>query len=133
MPSPAVSYLVFDIESIADGELISRVRYPGEGYSAEKAIEVYCAERMELYGTEFIPYTFHVPVAVAIIKLSVDFRIIDIVSLDAPEYRPHVITQNFWEGWRIYKMPTFVSFNGRTFDIPLMELAAFRYGISIPG
>ena len=30
-------------------------------------------------------------------------------------------------------MPTFVSFNGRTFDIPLMELAAFRYGIGIPG
>ena len=29
-------------------------------------------------------------------------------------------------------MPTFVSFNGRTFDIPLMELAAFRYGISVP-
>ena len=28
-------------------------------------------------------------------------------------------------------MPTFVSFNGRTFDIPLMELAAFRYGISV--
>ena len=133
MPSPAVSHLVFDIESIADGELISRVRYPGEGYSAEKAIEVYCAERMELYGTEFIPYTFHVPVAVAIIKLSVDFRIIDIVTLDTPEYRPHVITQKFWEGWRVYKMPTFVSFNGRTFDIPLMELAAFRYGIGIPG
>ena len=25
-----------------------------------------------------------------------------------------------------------VSFNGRTFDIPLLELAAFRYGISAP-
>jgi predicted PolB exonuclease-like 3'-5' exonuclease len=132
MSSPAVSYLVFDIESIADGELISRVRYPGEGYSAEKAIEVYCAERMEQYGTEFIPYTFHIPISVAIIKLTVDFRIIDIVTLDAPEYRPHVITKHFWEGWRAYKMPTFVSFNGRTFDIPLMELAAFRYGISLP-
>jgi predicted PolB exonuclease-like 3'-5' exonuclease len=25
-----------------------------------------------------------------------------------------------------------VSFNGRTFDLPLLELAAFRYGISVP-
>ena len=133
MSSPAVSYLVFDIESIADGDLVSRVRYPGEGYSPKKAIEVYCAERMEQFGTEFIPYTFHIPVSVAIIKLTVDFRIIDIVTLDTPEYRPHVITKHFWDGWRAYQMPTFVSFNGRTFDIPLMELAAFRYGISIPG
>jgi len=33
----------------------------------------------------------------------------------------------------VYRRPTLVSFNGRTFDIPLMELAAFRYGLSIPG
>ena len=26
-----------------------------------------------------------------------------------------------------------MSFNGRGFDLPLLELAAFRYGISIPG
>ena len=57
MSSPAVRYLVFDIESIADGDLIAKVRYPNENYSAQKAIEVYCAERMEQYGTEFIPYT----------------------------------------------------------------------------
>lgn len=132
MSSPAVSYLVFDIESIADGDLVSKVKYPGEGYSSKKAIEVYCAERMEQFGTEFIPYTFHIPVSVAIIKLGIDFRIIDIVTLDAPQYRPHVITKHFWDGWRIYKMPTFVSFNGRTFDIPLMELSAFRFGMGIP-
>ena len=29
-------------------------------------------------------------------------------------------------------MPTLVSFNGRTFDNPLLELAAYRFGISIP-
>ena len=132
MSAPAVSYLVFDIESVADGDLISRVRYPDCNYSPEKAIEVYCAERMEQFGTEFIPYTYHVPVSVAIIKISVDLKLIDIVTLDAPKFRPHVITRHFWEGWRAYHKPTLVSFNGRTFDIPLMELSAFRYGIGIP-
>ena len=132
MSSPAVSYLVFDIESIADGDLISKVRYPAENYSPEKAIQVYCAERMEQFGTEFIPYTFHIPVSVAIIKVGIDLKIIDIVTLDAPEYRPHVITKHFWDGWKAYKMPTFVSFNGRTFDIPLMEMSAFRFGLGIP-
>ena len=33
-----VKFLVFDIESVADGELVSRVKYPGESLSAEDAI-----------------------------------------------------------------------------------------------
>ena len=132
MGNPAVSYLVFDVESVADGDLISKVRYPSESYDAAKAIEVYAAERLEQTGSEFIPYTYHVPISIAIIKLTVDFRIVDIVTLDSPEYRPHIITKHFWDGWKGYKMPTLVSFNGRTFDIPLLELAAYRFGISIP-
>lgn len=132
MSSPAVSYLVFDIESIADGDLTAKVRYPEKNYTSQEAIKVYCAERMEQYGTEFIPYTFHIPISVAVIKISVDLKIIDIVTLDNPEFRPHVITKHFWDGWKAYKKPTLVSFNGRTFDVPLMELSAFRYGISIP-
>jgi len=134
MSSPAVSYLVFDIESVADGDLISKVRYPGDNHSAAEAIKVYTGELLELTNgrSEFIPYTYHVPVSVAVMKVGVDLKIIDIVTLDAPKYRPHVIAKHFWEGWKAYKMPTFVSFNGRTFDIPLMELAAFRYGISVP-
>ena len=43
------------------------------------------------------------------------------------------MTDRFWRGWEKYRRPTLVSFNGRTFDIPLLELSAFRYGISVPG
>ena len=62
-----------------------------------------------------------------------DFRLTDVVVLDEPQFRPHVITENFWRGWEKYRRPTLVSFNGRGFDIPLLELAAFRYGVSVPG
>jgi len=58
--------------------------------------------------------------------------LIDLVALDEPQFRSHVITENFWRGWDAYKRPTLVSFNGRTFDLPLLELAAFRYGLSAP-
>ncbi len=132
MSTFAVRYLLFDIESVADGRLVADVRYPGEDLTPEQAITAYRGERMEQFNSEFIPYTFHVPVSVAVIKIAADMRIIDIVTLDDDQYRPHIITKYFWEGWRAYQMPTFISFNGRTFDIPLMELAAFRYGIAIP-
>ena len=94
---------------------------------------VYRKELLEQQNSDFIPYTFQVPVSVVIAKVSDDFRLLDLVALDEPAFRPHVITDRFWRGWEAYRRPTWVTFNGRSFDLPLMELAAFRYGISVPG
>jgi len=127
-----VRYLVFDIESIADGNLISKIRYPEKKLSAAEAIREYTGELMEKFGSEFIPYTYHIPVSIAIAKIDDQLNLLDIVTLDSPDYRPHLMTRHFWEGWKAYKQPSLVSFNGRTFDLPLLELAAYRYGISIP-
>ena len=130
MQSPR--YFVFDVESVADGELVSKIRYAGQGLSAQEAVAQYRQELMEKYETDFIPYTFQFPISVAIAKLGADYHLQDLVVLDEPQFRPHVITEYFWRGWDRYGRPTLVSFNGRTFDIPLLELAAFRYGISVP-
>ena len=130
MSKPAVRYLVFDIESVADGDLVSKIRYSGQGLSAAEAVRRYRDELMAKFETDFIPYTFQVPVSVVVAKVAADFSVIDIVALDEPQFRPHVITENFWRGWDAYRRPTLVSFNGRTFDLPLLELAAFRYGIT---
>ena len=88
---------------------------------------------MEKYESDFVPYSFQVPISVVVGKVTADFRLEDVVVLDEPQFRPHVITENFWRGWEKYRRPTLVSFNGRGFDMPLLELAAFRYGISVPG
>jgi 3'-5' exonuclease len=128
----SVSHLIFDVESVADGELISSVKYPDKGLSPTEAISLFQSELMEQSGKDFIPYTFQVPVAVVVAKVGPDLDLIDIVSLDEPHFRPHVIAKNFWKGWEVYNRPQWVTFNGRGFDLPLMELAAFRYGLSVP-
>ncbi len=128
-----VRYFVFDIESIADGDLVSRLRYPGEKLPPAEAVARYRAELMAKFETDFIPYTFQVPMSLAIGKVAADYRLLDLVVLDEPAYRPHVITEHFWRGWERYGRPTLVTFNGRSFDLPLLELAAFRYGISLAG
>jgi predicted PolB exonuclease-like 3'-5' exonuclease len=127
------AYLIFDVESVADGELVEKLRYPSRGFTPREAVAQYRAELMEKYDSDFIPYTFQYPVSVAVAKVAGDFRLIDVVVLDSPEFRPHMITEKFWRGWEAYNRPTLVSFNGRTFDLPLLELAAFRFGVSVPG
>jgi predicted PolB exonuclease-like 3'-5' exonuclease len=132
MAAPQVAYLVFDLESVADGALVSNLRYAGQGLEPDGAVTRYRNELMEKYDSDFIPYTFQIPVSIAVAKVATDFRLLDLVVLDEPELRPHVMTEKFWRGWEKYRRPTLVSFNGRGFDLPLLELAAFRYGISIP-
>lgn len=128
------AYLIFDVEAIADGELIAKVRYPKENLSPDEAIARYRAELVEERGEgkDVIPCTYMLPISVAVAKVSADFRLIDLSVLDAPLFRPHVIARGFWQGWQHYGFPTLVTFNGRGYDLPVLELAAFRYGLSVP-
>lgn len=132
MTTPDVKYLLFDIESVADGEAIAKTKYPHLKLSPAEAVFHFRQELLAETGRDFIPYTYHVPVSVVVAKVRADYSIADIKSLDEPNFRPHVITKHFWMGWEMYKSPTLVTFNGRSFDVPLMELAAFRYGIAVP-
>ena len=125
-------FLIFDVEAVADGEMIARVRYPNDSLTSEEAIARYRAELLEQKGKDIIPVTFMLPISVAIGKVGPDFRLNDLTVLDAPHYRPSEITRRFWQGWMHYGCPIFVTFNGRGYDLPLLELSAYRYGLSIP-
>ncbi len=131
---PAVKYLIFDVEAIADGELIAKVRYPQETLTPQQATRRYrdevLAERGD--GKDILPTTYVLPISVVVGKVDEQFHLLDLVALDAPRYRPQVIARNFWQGWAHYGRPTLVSFNGRGYDLPVLELAAYRYGQSVP-
>ena len=131
-PHAEVGYLVFDVEAVADGKLIAAVRYPDEDLSPPEAIERYRGELLEQTGRDVIPPTFVLPVSVAVAKISRNFELLDLTVLDPPEFRPHEITRRFWQGWLHYGRPTLVSFNGRGYDLPVLELAAYRYGLNLP-
>jgi 3'-5' exonuclease len=125
-------FVVFDTESVPDGDLIARVKYPGENLSPEDAIERARAEALELSNdrSDFLPVTFQVPVAVCVLRVATDFSLQNLTCLDAPQFRPAEIVKQFWFGMSHYKEAWLVTFNGRGFDMPLMELAAFDHGCS---
>jgi len=129
--APATAFLILDTESIPDGHLIGKVKYPGENVSAEEAVQRAQVEARELSqnGSDFLPVTFQYPVSICVLRVAKDFTIQALSALDAPEYRPEQMVRDFWRGVTHYKAKL-VTFNGRGFDLPLLELAAFRFGCS---
>ena len=127
-----VKYLIFDIETVGDGDLIQKVRYPYENLTPREAVTKYRRQLVEETGKDVLPGTFVLPVSVAIAKVAADYRLTEITVLDAPAFRPQEIVRRFWQGWQHYDRPTLVTFNGRGYDMPIMELAAYRFGLSVP-
>jgi predicted PolB exonuclease-like 3'-5' exonuclease len=130
--APPPAFLVFDTESVPDGRLLSLVKYTGSGLNPEEAVKKAQQEARERSadGSDFLPVTFQYPVAVCVLRVGQDWRLQSLTCLDAPQYRPREIVAAFWRGLGRYTKSKLVSFNGRGFDLPLLELAAFRYGFS---
>ncbi len=126
-----IKYLILDIESVPDAKLIKMVKYPGEDIDEQSAVKKFQNEILEITDgkSEFIPVTFQYPVSVTVGKVSGDFVLHDVVCLDDPSFRPGEMARLFWHGVEdLYGHSSIVTFNGRGFDIPLMELMAYRYG-----
>src|SRR5687767_11078655 len=124
------AFLIVDCESIPDGKLLNLVKYAGQGLSADEAIEKARdeARQSSVTGSDFIPFTYQVPVAVCVARVATDFSLQAVACLDTPLYRPREIVKKFWLGLSFYTKTKLVTFNGRGFDLPLLELSAFRYG-----
>jgi len=131
--TPAPAYLIFDTETVPDGKLLAMVKYAGQGLSPVEAVQNAQAEAMALSrtGSDFLPVSFQYPVAVCVMRVGPDFGIQALTCLDAPQFRPREMVIQFWRGVAHYSRAKLVSYNGRGFDFPLMELAAFRYGCDL--
>jgi predicted PolB exonuclease-like 3'-5' exonuclease len=127
---PQTGFLIFDTESVPDGRLLARVKYHQDNLTPEQAIARAQDEARELSrdGSDFLPVTFQIPVAVCVLRAATDFTLQGLACLDAPGFRPAEIVRQFWRGVGHYNRAKLVTFNGRGFDLPLMELAAFDHG-----
>jgi predicted PolB exonuclease-like 3'-5' exonuclease len=125
------AFLVVDTESVPDGRLLARVKYPDATLTPAEAVARAQAEARDrsASGSDFLPVAFQYPVAVCVLRVGDDFVPQTLACLDAPHFRPRKIVEQFWAGLARYKERVqLVTFNGRGFDLPLLELAAFRYG-----
>ncbi len=137
-PEPAAvepAFLVMDTESVPDGRLLAAVKYPGENLTPEQAVAKAQEEQRERAwdGSDFLPVTFQYPIAVCVLRVGNDFALQNINWLGEPHFQPRQMVEMFWSNYakikeRFKERCKLVTFNGRGFDLPLLEMAAFRYG-----
>ncbi len=128
------AFLVLDTESIPDGQLLRSVKYADEPeLTPEEAIARAQAEARanSVTQSDFLPLTFQIPIAICVLRVGYDFGLQNFACLDAPQFRTREVVRQFWRGVDHYQAKL-VTFNGRGFDMPLLELAAFRYGLAAP-
>ena len=128
-----MSFLVFDIETRVDKAMVRATQCRDETVSEQDAYEQMRRQlRREAAGRgEFFPLTYHVPISVGLGAVGSDYVLTDVDVLRAEVCGEEALVQTFWK-----KLEQFdgqlVSFNGRRFDLPVLELQALKYGCVLP-
>lgn len=128
-----MSFAIFDIETRVDKALINAVMYPDAGLTDEDAYQRFRRQIIaERDGrSDFLPLAFHVPVCIVVGNVTTNRVLSSVEVLCAQNYSEEELVREFWR--RVENFPgTLVSFNGRNFDLPVLELQALRYGCPAP-
>jgi 3'-5' exonuclease len=126
-----VPFVVFDVETRIDKALLRAVLCRGEDISDEDAFErARAGAAARGGGSDFLPLAFHVPVSIVVGTVD-DARILTQVEVLGRGGGEAAIVREFWDRLERWE-GTLVSFNGRRFDLPVLELAALRHGCVIP-
>jgi predicted PolB exonuclease-like 3'-5' exonuclease len=128
-----MSYAIVDIETRIDKALIKRAMFPHEDLTDEQAYQRFRRQLLEERDgrSDFMPIPFHIPVAIVIGNVTGARILTSVEVLGAPHDSEAAIVCEFWR--RVERFPgTLVTFNGRNFDLPVLELQALRYGCQAP-
>lgn len=129
MPKEQMKYLVYDIETCIHKKLLNKVCYAHDGLTDEEAHKKELAE-LAKDNREFINPSFHQPVCLAAVAVAADFSITKIGLLGGDDRTTPNVVKSFWNIYNDHH-PILVDFNGKGFDIRVLELWAFKLGLTI--
>jgi predicted PolB exonuclease-like 3'-5' exonuclease len=125
-------FAVFDVETRIDKALLRNVLCRGEEITEEEAFARARAHAVarSSRGSDFLPLAFHVPISIVVGTVD-DERVLTGVEVLGGGAEEKGMVCEFWGRLEQFT-GTLVSFNGRRFDLPVLELAALRHGCVIP-
>jgi predicted PolB exonuclease-like 3'-5' exonuclease len=124
-------YTIVDIETRIDKSLVRMVYFPRADLSEEDAY-LQAGQRLQVeQGNDFFPLSFHVPISIAVGQVNDERVLVEVETVHKDDYSEEALVRTFWQ--RLERFPgTLVTFNGRNFDLPVLELQALKYGCQAP-
>ncbi|MGE5616903.1 MAG: 3'-5' exonuclease [Bacillota bacterium] len=119
--------LVFDIETVPDAAGLRRVWGLDASVSDAAVVELAMQRRRQATGSEFLPPHLHRVVAIACALREGDT--VRVWSLGSAAEGEREIVQRFFDGIEKYT-PQLVSWNGSSFDLPVLHYRALVHGIA---
>ena len=118
---------IFDCETIPDLELAK------QNYEITQTDDILICEEIfdaqeEKTGSSFLPIPFHQVVTISAVIAKDDGNFVKVGTFNGDERE---IIKDFFD-FINKKKPKLISFNGRSFDMPMLLIRALKYNISIP-
>jgi hypothetical protein len=126
-----MAFAVFDVETRVDKHLLNQVYFEGQGLTDGEAFERYREDLRRRRDSDFFPITLHLPISIAIGNIGDDYVLNAVETLALDDYSEEKLVREFWARAERFA-GTLVTFNGRRFDLPVLELAALRHGLAAP-
>lgn len=119
--------LAFDIETVPDCAGIRKLYELPEDLPDNEVAEIAFQKRRVQSGNDFLPAHLHRIIVISCVLR--DDEGLRIFSLGEPEVGEHATIQRFFEGINKY-VPQLVSWNGRSFDLPVLVARGLIHGVS---
>jgi predicted PolB exonuclease-like 3'-5' exonuclease len=125
-------YLVLDIETRVDKDLVKQIHDPENALTLDQAYDQARDQILERSGqqSDFFPIPYHIPIAIATLQAGEDYRIRALGCMGIDRFSESGLVTRFWQLFE--GAATLVTFNGRGFDLPVLEMQALKHGLSLP-
>jgi len=125
--------VTLDLETVADEGLVSAVDgVPSRPYREQ--LSRLLAERRARSGgrSDFLPLPYHRPVAACLLEAEERGGILRVVELSSWTDRREPEAAFLRRTWQRLAGRTLVTFHGRGFDLPVLELRSLKHGVPAP-
>jgi 3'-5' exonuclease len=126
-----IRYLIFDIETRVDKEFVKHIYDPEDCLTLEQAYDTARDQILKRSNqqSDFFPVPFHIPISIATLQADDNYRILSLGCLGADRFSESELVARFWQIFE--NSQTLVTFNGRGFDLPVLEIQALKHALSL--